>query len=199
MKICRRAGAASRNALYLFRRFFAGAPGLNQRPKPRVTAGKGSHYGTPSMETPGSQIGERTDPAPMHITIAVVGGNTVAGHALSLLLKGAGYETKILKVPPAGPEDLPGVVDLLLVSPGLRNERRVKILAALRRSEQMLRIPVLAFSSAIEEGLFGEEGSGAMWPVEIGGLARAIEAVLGEEAEIGSTFVADPVGEAALP
>jgi DNA-binding NarL/FixJ family response regulator len=98
MKICRRAGAASRNALYLFRRFFAGAPGLNQRPKPRVTAGKGSHYGTPSMETPGSQIGEAQVRDRSEITIAVVGGNTVAGHALSLLLKGAGY---VLKDAPA--------------------------------------------------------------------------------------------------
>ena len=133
------------------------------------------------------------------ITIAIVGGNTVAGHALSLLLKGAGYATKILKVPPADPEDLPGAADLLLVSPGLRNERREEILATLKGSERMLRIPVLAFSSAIEEGLFGEEGSGATWPVDIGGLASAIEAVLGGEAEIGPAIVTNPLREVALP
>jgi hypothetical protein len=131
------------------------------------------------------------------ITIAIVGGNTVAGHALSLLLKGAGYETRILKVLPAGPEDLPGAVDLLLVSPGLRNERRERILAALTGPEQMLRIPVLAFSSAIEERLFSEEVSGATWPVEIGGLSRAIEAALGGEAKIEPSTVANPVDERA--
>lgn len=127
------------------------------------------------------------------VTIAIVGGNTVAGHALSILLKGAGYETIILKTPPTGPAgNIPGAVDLLLVSPGLRNERRERILAALRRSERMLRIPVLAFSSAIEEGLFGAESSGATessgstWPVEIGGLARAIEAALAGKAEVGT-------------
>jgi hypothetical protein len=151
------------------------------------------------METPGSRRGEAQVQDRSKITIAIVGGNTVADHALSLLLKGSGYENKILKVPPAGPEDLPGAVDLLLVSPGLRKERRERVLAALRGSEQMQRIPVLAFSSAIEEGLYGAERSGATWPVDIGGLARAIEAALGGRAEVGPVIVANPIGEAALP
>jgi hypothetical protein len=139
------------------------------------------------MGTPGSQRGEAQVQDRSEVTIAIVGGNTVADHALSLLLQGAGYETIILKTPPTGPAgNLPGPVDLLLVSPGLRNERRKKILAALRGSGRMLRIPVLAFSPAIEEGLFGAESSGATWPVEIGGLARAIEAELGGKAEVGT-------------
>jgi hypothetical protein len=132
--------------------------------------------GVPGSQRGAAQVQDRSD-----ITIAIVGGNTVAGHALSLLLKGAGYETRILEVPPAGPEDLPGSVDLLLVSPGLRNERREKIFATLRDPERMLRIPVLAFSPTIEEELFGDEGSGATWPVEIGGLVSRIEAALGGE------------------
>jgi hypothetical protein len=134
------------------------------------------------------------------IKIAIIGGNTVAGHALSLLLKGAGYETTILKTPPTGPvRNLQGAVDLLLVSPGMRNERREKVLADLRGSERMLHIPVITFSSAVEEGLFGEEDSGATWPVDIGCLARAIEAALGGEAKIGPAMVANSVGEAAPP
>jgi hypothetical protein len=132
------------------------------------------------------------------ITIAIIGGNTVAGHALSLLLTRASYATKILKVPPAGPENLPDGVDLLLVAPGLRNERRQKIFATLKGLERMLCIPVLAFSSVIEEGLFREESTGATWPVEIGGLARAIEAVLGGKVPIRRDIVASPFGEAAL-
>jgi len=135
------------------------------------------------------------------ITIAIVGGNTVADHALSLPLKGAGYETTILKAPPTGAADvLLDGLDLLLVSPGLRNERREKILAALRGSERRMRIPVISFSSAIEEGLFGEEDSGATWPVDIGGLARPIEVALAGKAEVGQSLVANPVdGEVALP
>ena len=95
------------------------------------------------------------------ITIAIVGGNTVAGLALSFLLRGAGYETIILKTPPTGPEG-----NLL---------------------------------PAIEEELFGAESSGATWPVEIGGLARTIEAALGGKVEIGPAIVANPIGETALP
>ena len=58
---------------------------------------------------------------------------------------------------------------------------------------------VLAFTSAIEEGLFGDEVTGATWPVEIGGLVRGIEATLGGEAEIGLAIVANSVvGELAL-
>jgi hypothetical protein len=152
------------------------------------------------METSCSQRGEAQVRERSEITIAIVGGNTVAGHALSLLLKGAGYETIILKTPPTGPEgNLPGAADLLLVSPGLLSERRETILAALRRSGRKLHIPVLAFSSAIEEGLFGAESSGATWPVEFGGLAHAIEAALGGKAEIGPAIVANPIGETALP
>jgi hypothetical protein len=136
----------------------------------------------PALKEEKYQVRNRSE-----ITIAIVGGNTVAGHALSLLLKGAGYETTILKAPPTGSaaasfEDL----DLLLVSPGLDDKRREKILATLRESERLLRMPVLAFSSAIEEGIFGAERSGATWPVEIGGLARAIEAALGGKVEGGT-------------
>ena len=56
-------------------------------------------------------------------TIAILGGNTVAGLALSFLLRDAGYATIILKAPPTGPaDDLLRDVDLLLVSPDLDDE-----------------------------------------------------------------------------
>ncbi len=114
--------------------------------------------------------------------IAVLGGNTVAGLALSLLLKGVGYETMVLKAPPELSKDLLRDVDLLLVAPGLGDRRREENLAALRGAEGRLRIPVLAFTSTIEEGLFGDEAASATWPVEIGGLVRGIEAALGGRA-----------------
>jgi hypothetical protein len=130
-------------------------------------------------------------------TIAILGGNTVAGLALSFLLRGAGYETIILKAVPPG--DLSGDVDLLLVSPGLDDERRKGSLAILRSNKEGSRIPVLAFSATVEENVFAEDPAGSSWPVEIGGLARAIEATLRGDAEIGPAMVANPVGEAALP
>jgi hypothetical protein len=126
-------------------------------------------------------------------TIAVLGGNTVAGLALSLLLKGAGYKTVILRAPPELSTDPLGDVDLLLVAPGLGGRRREKSLAALRGAEGRLRVPVLTFTSTIEEGLFGDEAAGVTWPVEVGGLIRGIEATIGGETETGPAMVANPV------
>jgi len=63
---------------------------------------------------------------------------------------------------------------------------------------ERLCVPVLTLSSAVEERIFAED-AGSSWPVEIGDLAREIEATLGKAAEIGPDIVANPVGEAALP
>jgi predicted nucleotidyltransferase len=133
-------------------------------------------------------------------TIAILGGNTVAGLALSFLLKGAGYAITILKAPLTGSAvTLLRDVDLLLVSPDLDDERRKESLAILRGAESRLRAPVLTFSPAVEERLFAED-AGSSWPVEISGLAREIEAALRREAEIGPAFVAELVdGDAAAP
>jgi hypothetical protein len=130
-------------------------------------------------------------------TIAILGGNTVAGLALSFLLRGAGYDTIILKAVP--PRDLLGDVDLLLVSPDLDDEPREGSLAILRSNKEGSRIPVLAFSATVEENVFAEDPAGSSWPVEIRGLARAIETTLRGGAESNPTIVANPVGEVALP
>jgi hypothetical protein len=95
-------------------------------------------------------------------------------------------------------EDLLGDVDLLLVSPSLGEVRRKESLAALRGAEERRRTPVLAFSSAVEEGLFADEVAGAVARRDRG-LAHAIEVALGGKAQIEPGVVANPVGEAALP
>lgn len=129
-------------------------------------------------------------------TIAILGGNTVAGLALSFLLEGAGYETIILKA--ALRRGLPGEADLLLVSPDLDHGQRKESLAALREDDGTLRVPLLTFSASVEENVFTEQAVGSSWPVEVGGLVRAIEAILGGNAEGGPTVAANPVGQAAL-
>jgi hypothetical protein len=133
-------------------------------------------------------------------TIAILGGNTVAGLALSFLLRGAGYETIILRAPPTGQaENLLRDVDLLLVSPDLDDERRTGSLAILRGHKDGPRIPVLAFSATVGENVFAEDAAGSTWPVEIGGLAREIETTLRGGGQSEPVIVANPVGEAALP
>src|SRR5215204_4424725 len=148
------------------------------------------------MGTPGSRRGEAQVRDRSEITIAIVGGNTVAGLALSFLLRVAGYDTIVLKAPP--PRDLLGDVDLLLVSPDLDGERRKGSLATLKNTEEGPRIPVLTFSATVEENVFAEEEAGSSWPVQIGLLARAIEAALRGGAESESAIVANSVGEAVL-
>jgi hypothetical protein len=129
--------------------------------------------------------------------IAILGGNTVAGLALSFLLRDAGYEAIILKAPP--PRYLLRDVDLLLVSPDLDDEQRKESLAILKGDAEALGVPVLTFSSAVEENVFAAGAASTSWPVEIGGLAREIERTLEGDTEMGSAIVANPVGEAALP
>ena len=58
-------------------------------------------------------------------TIAILGADTVFENALSLLLRGAGYDTKLLEDPSASAanaEEQLGGVDLLRLTPSLREE-----------------------------------------------------------------------------
>ena len=129
-------------------------------------------------------------------TIALLGGNTVAGLALSLQLRGAGYETVIIKAPPTGrAEILLRDVDLLLVSPDLDHDRRREALAALEGTGIGVRVPVLTLGPDIEDGLFAVQASGSSWPVETGSLERKIATTLSRSAQGGSARIANPVGE----
>lgn len=111
--------------------------------------------------------------------IALLGGNTVVGHALALLLRGSGYEVRIFDALPTGQvEDLLEGVDLLLIAPGFVDGRREERLAALRGARRKLRVPVLELSSAIRDGL-PDDGVGVVpWPINVGGLAREVENAL---------------------
>lgn len=103
----------------------------------------------------------------------------MVGHALALLIAGVGYETKTLEAPPTGVlKDLLAGVDLLLVSPGIRDERRVESLAILGGDEEKIRVPVIELTSAAEEGLFTDGAGRVPWPTSIQALAREIDANL---------------------
>ncbi|HSL01224.1 MAG TPA: hypothetical protein VK869_12885 [Rubrobacteraceae bacterium] len=134
-------------------------------------------------------------------TIALLGANTVAGHALSLLLQGVGYETKILEGSPPGMfgDPLEGA-DLLLISPGFVKERRDECLAALGGAHG--RMPVLELSSAIKEGLLEGGVETVPWPTNIDALAHEIEAALKGavhevRAALGGAEELPPEGESA--
>ena len=112
--------------------------------------------------------------------VAILGTNTVVNSALSLLLNGAGYDTRRIE------RDLPGLangllegVDLLLLAPGISNAPRETLLTIVRNNPATAHTPVLTLSSALGEAIGDESGQEVVaWPSPIEELARRIEAVL---------------------
>ena len=114
-------------------------------------------------------------------TIAILGADTVVENALSLLLEGAGYSTKILDEPSASAanaeEQLVGV-DLLLLTPSLREETRKGFLKAIEASPAAAGIPVLTLSTAPQREPNDRTAGVVPWPTPLENLTRAIEAAL---------------------
>ena len=84
-------------------------------------------------------------------TIALLGADAVVENALSLLLGGASYDTKVLEEPSAfaadAEEQLAGV-DLLLLTPSLREETQESFLKAIEAAPAASGVPVLTLSTA---------------------------------------------------
>ena len=121
--------------------------------------------------------------------VAVLGANPVVNNALSLLLSGAGYDTRRIE------RDLPGLangllegVDLLLLAPGISNGPREGVLSVVRDNPTTAQMPVLILSSATGEAL-GDEGGQVVvaWPSSIVELVRQIEAVVGPASSAEAT------------
>ena len=113
-------------------------------------------------------------------TIAILGADTVVENALSLLLGGAGYDTKLLEEPSASAanaqEQLAGV-DLLLLTPSLHEETQEGFLRTIEATPAASGVPVLTLSTAPQDELNGLTGM-VPWPTPLEDLTRAIEAAL---------------------
>ncbi len=114
-------------------------------------------------------------------TIAILGADTVVENALSLLLGGAGYSTKVLEDPSASAanaeEQLVGV-DLLLLTPSLSEETREGFLKAIEATPATVGIPVLTLSTAPQDELNDRTAGMVPWPTPLENLRLAIEAAL---------------------
>ena len=114
-------------------------------------------------------------------TVAILGADTVVGRALCALLEGSGYHTTPLDAYPTGVVDeLLDGTDLLLLAPRLDEDVREAFLGAMGKSaSQTADMPVIALSTAEEEGLPEKEGVLRVpWPYETKALVQRIEAVL---------------------
>src|SRR5687768_3884633 len=118
-------------------------------------------------------------------TIAILGGNSVAGRALEALLQGVGYDTRLIEDPPErSPEQLLEGVRLLLLAPTLSAESRETLLAEMGSTLDAAQIPVLTLSTTLKEALAGGPAF-IPWPCRLEDLTKKIEAALLPVPEVG--------------
>src|SRR5215212_9186897 len=119
-------------------------------------------------------------------TIAILGGNSVAGRALEALLQGVGYDTRLIEDPPErSAEQLLEGVRLVLLAPTLSAESRETLLAEMGSTLDAINIPVLTLSTSLKEALAGGPAF-IPWPCRLEDLTRKIEAALLKVPEVGS-------------
>ena len=114
-------------------------------------------------------------------TIAILGANTVIGSALCALLESSGYKTRPLDTYPTGVVDeLLERADLLLIAPRMDKGVREAFVGAMGKSTpQKADMPVIALTTAVEDGSQDEEGVISVpWPCETKILVERIEAAL---------------------
>ena len=111
-------------------------------------------------------------------TIAILGGNSVAGRALEALLQGVGYDTRLIEDPPErSPEEILEGVRLLLLAPTLSTESRETLLAEMGSTLEAANILVLTLSTTLKEAL--NDGPVFIpWPCRLEDLTQKIEAAL---------------------
>jgi len=113
-------------------------------------------------------------------TIAILGANTVVGRALCALLENSGYKTRPLDTYPTGVVDevLKGA-DLLLIAPRLDEGVREAFVGAMGKgAPQRASMPVIALTTAVEEGPPEQGVISVPWPSETEVLVERIEAAL---------------------
>lgn len=115
-------------------------------------------------------------------TVAIQGGDPLVGQALEILLRGVGYEVRLLGDPEAFKvEDLLEGVDVLLLGPGMSNGHREDFLGAVASTLETATIPVLSFTAG-PKGTLAEEDRLVPWPCRIEDLSQEIEAALSRNA-----------------
>ncbi len=123
---------------------------------------------------------EPTPRSPGNTVVAILDGSPMVARVLELLLRGAGYGTRLLEEAEADrPDGLPlGGVDLLLLAPGPSSEQRGALLGAVRSAPETAHLPVLILLSTTSEGAPTKEAGIVAWPCRTEELVREIEAAL---------------------
>ena len=111
------------------------------------------------------------------VAVGVLGEDPLTCRILGLLLAGAGYDahaldaTSVLEDPGAA---LAGV-DLVLLVPGLDNEREGELVGAIGDDPATAAVPVLGLSSVLKADPDERTAPGLPWPWTVDALVEAIE------------------------
>ena len=113
-------------------------------------------------------------------TIAILGADTVVGRALCALLESSGYRTLPIEAHPTGVVDeLLDGAHLLLLVPRLDEGVREAFVGAMGKSmPHTADMPVIALSTAAEEGPLEQGVISVPWPCETKVLVERIESAL---------------------
>ena len=120
--------------------------------------------------------------------VIILGGDTVVGRALELLLRGSDRNARFLSA--VSELEEPGLIErtgLLLLAPGLDAERREAALGLLRQRSASRRVPVLELVSNARTEKLADDHFVASWPCQMEDLQKRIRTLL--EAGDGSERV----------
>ena len=125
--------------------------------------------------------------------VAILGDDPIINWGLQLLLKGVGYEALLSKGSNgrASEVELDGV-DVVLLGPALRDDRREAFLSSMKSSPATACIPVLTLSTVLKEAFAEDEGL-VPWPCNIEDLERRIESAL-QGAGGGAPYASKSIG-----
>jgi hypothetical protein len=109
-------------------------------------------------------------------TVAILGGNSVVGRALEVLLQGLGYDTRLVEES-GTPEELLGGTQLLLAAPTVTTDSRERFVARMRSTPGTTTIPVLTLSTTYKGELADQPGL-VPWPCRLEDLKKEIDTTL---------------------
>jgi len=111
------------------------------------------------------------------VAVGVLGEDPLTCRILGLLLAGAGYGARTLEG--TAVSENPGAalagVDLVLLAPGLDDERRGELVGAIEGDPATAAVPVLGLSSILKADPDGRTDSVLPWPWTVEALVGAIE------------------------
>lgn len=127
------------------------------------------------------RLAARVAPAP----VVVVGGDSIVGNALKLLLRGSGYAARFEVARSFDARRVIQEADLVLLAPGLQEWDREAVLSSVETARPQEGLPVLELVSVTDYR--PEEGHALVpWPCRTEDLEREVEDVLGgREARVG--------------